>query len=1330
MVADGRKVIAYFDSCASHNFVSTRFAAELIARGSPYERCELPIMQGALRAGVSRVRLLVDVVVSSEGNLRQLTDECFWVWDMGVEMVLSHALMSDEGIKPAGSDFDDQILEPFVTRRGVFTTGEGEELLLQHLQERSNYARAALVAPASLCSVAQSGPPVPEYLADQQQHEDLVKEFARTISRETSQARQDAWSFEKLLEVRRLLLSQLHTPDAECRRRLEEIKAAYPEAFGEDISRPCTLKKFEIKLKNGFKYFCFLPRRVSEPVLVQMREQIEALLKQGVIEECSDSPFAFPIVMAKRVGSDKLRMCIDFKLQNDQTEPFPFPIPDIRDQLDRLAGRAYYCSLDCASFFHEFEIVDSHRSLTAFVTPWGQKLQWKRVPFGLKNAPAHCQKQFQELLAKSGNPFLQDIIPYFDDCAFGADTIDELCQKFEALLAIAVKHGLKFKESKCVLGTRAIAHLGFIVNAEGIHIDPRRIDRLLRMSAAKDVDDIRHILGAFGFCRAWLADSASITAPLTDLLKKNCPFEWGPRQQRSLDRLKTAVVMAPALAGAINPKYPVYGRTDASIIGVAAVLFQFLPTGQKDANGEDILQPKAIAFASRRFSPTEFRWTLNDKEGYSLKFFFEKFGDLVQGYEIRLQTDHRNSLWMSSSASPKVIRWRLFMNRWSFLLSHIPGKENGTSDGLSRKLDEMNDDEFDAYLSQLHITNMRESAPSDAQANEWRGDPEGADHIGDVNDDEMDKDMPADFHSVIVSAVCELERRDYNPLTANNSNPNSTATFSHVMQSAYAALDAKLAPISGQANDPNGPLADPPLADPLAGSRADPIRLDIDRPQWNDLGEEEVELNPVDQPAQPVQQSNFVLIQELRQVHSDSAGHVGALKTYRRLRMLQSQPWDLTATQMQSEVSRYIAACPVCQKASSFSPLSRKESENSCRWIRQPPFREISIDVIEMPFKDSDGNVKVLAVIDSFSRALELFPLPFADANKVAECLYAVYCRYYRTAVVRCDNAKAFLGSVIKQLLDLLGSQAHPISAYVHWQNGQIERSHREVLRHLRALILSGAGGVHSERRWGTLLHGARRIIMNTVNASNGVTPNDLVFGGFADTDESLFQEPKIKPSSSERPEAFVTELQNEQLQLLARADEYQQARFDYLVSKSEDLGDLALAEGDWVLCYRGGLPHGRPRDKLQLPWTGPWRVLSREGDDSDPRVRVLHAASRQVQVFGRRELRAFNAELMDGPDDFAKVAERDYWDYSVDSVMDHKPAGPRRLPSRRLRNKKDYKFLVKYKYLPLSDEAGCENPSWQPYECVWNTIALKEYCDRPEITALLGADFCVGEDE
>lgn len=115
-------------------------------------------MQGSIRAGVSRIKLLTDIIISSENVVRKFDSECFWVWDMGVDMVICHSMMKEENIKSCGSSFDDDILDSHVTRRGEFLTGEGEELLLQHLQERSNYARNALVAPASLNAVAQSGP--------------------------------------------------------------------------------------------------------------------------------------------------------------------------------------------------------------------------------------------------------------------------------------------------------------------------------------------------------------------------------------------------------------------------------------------------------------------------------------------------------------------------------------------------------------------------------------------------------------------------------------------------------------------------------------------------------------------------------------------------------------------------------------------------------------------------------------------------------------------------------------------------------------------------------------------------------------------------------------------------------------------------------------------------------------------------------------------------------------------------------------------------------------------------------------------------------------------
>ena len=64
---------------------------------------------------------------------------------------------------------------------------------------------------------------------------------------------------------------------------------------------------------------------------------------------------------------------------------------------------------------------------------------------------------------------------------------------------------------------------------------------------------------------------------------------------------------------------------------------------------------------------------------------------------------------------------------------------------------------------------------------------------------------------------------------------------------------------------------------------------------------------------------------------------------------------------------------------------------------------------------------------------------------------------------------------------------------------------------------------------------------MNTVNPSTGETPNSFVFGGFADTEEDLFiSNFQGKISVSDDPQGFVRELQEEQLALFARAEEFQ----------------------------------------------------------------------------------------------------------------------------------------------------------------------------------------------
>jgi hypothetical protein len=249
--------------------------------------------------------------------------------------------------------------------------------------------------------------------------------------------------------------------------------------------------------------------------------------------------------------------------------------------------------------------------------------------------------------------------------------------------------------------------------------------------------------------------------------------------------------------------------------------------------------------------------------------------------------------------------------------------------------------------------------------------------------------------------------------------------------------------------------------------------------------------------------------------------------------------------------------------------------------------------------------------------------------------------------------------------------------------------------------------------------------MMNTVCASTGETPNSFVFGGFADTESDLFLAGEIpKAPRSRDPHSFVRELQEEQMSILARAEDYQNNLLEKLAEKCPAY-EVALPAGTYVLAYRGGMPHGRPVSKLQYRWSGPWRVLDRGADEAHPRVTCIHLASKIVEEFGIQELKVFNLDLLDSEEDLAAVAERDDWDYSVESIIEHRPNGPRKRKA-----KSSYEFLVLYKYLERSTEPGQENPCWQPYQAVAHTEALQRYCERAEVINQLGNNFYVAEAE
>ncbi|KAJ4982094.1 hypothetical protein NE237_032931 [Protea cynaroides] len=130
---------------------------------------------------------------------------------------------------------------------------------------------------------------------------------------------------------------------------------------------------------------------------------------------------------------------------------------------------------------------------------------------------------------------------------------------------------------------------GHVVSAEGIKVDPSKIEAIVKWEAPKSVSEIRSFLGLAGYYRRFVEDYSWIAVPLTSLTKKGEKFVWTDKCEKSFQSLKTRFISAPILT------IPVPGQTftlytDASGLGLGCVLMQ----------GEQV-----IAYASRQLKVHE-----------------------------------------------------------------------------------------------------------------------------------------------------------------------------------------------------------------------------------------------------------------------------------------------------------------------------------------------------------------------------------------------------------------------------------------------------------------------------------------------------------------------------------------------------------------------------------------------------------------------------------------------------------------------------------------------------------------------------------------------------
>ncbi|GFV11695.1 retrovirus-related Pol polyprotein from transposon 297 [Trichonephila clavipes] len=193
-----------------------------------------------------------------------------------------------------------------------------------------------------------------------------------------------------------------------------------------------------------------------------------------------------------------------------------------------------------------------------------------------------CLSDFLHALQRFINTVFRDLVvqgivlPYMDDIVILAKNESEAINRLKKVLKVSSDYGLEINFGKCQFMHRKIEFLGHIIENNKLFPSPSKTKSVVHYPEPKTTKEVQQCLGFTGYFRKFIAAYSVIAKPLSDLLRKDTPFNFDVKQKASFDELKRLLCQKPVL-GIYRQNCETEIHTDASIDGLAAVLLQRSP---------------------------------------------------------------------------------------------------------------------------------------------------------------------------------------------------------------------------------------------------------------------------------------------------------------------------------------------------------------------------------------------------------------------------------------------------------------------------------------------------------------------------------------------------------------------------------------------------------------------------------------------------------------------------------------------------------------------------------------------------------------------------------
>jgi len=432
---------------------------------------------------------------------------------------------------------------------------------------------------------------------------------------------------------------------------------------------------YHIRLDSTVSPFSvYVPRRVPYPLKPKVKSTLEQMVSQGVIFPV-DRPtdWCAPIVVVpKDPDCNKVRICVDYTELNKGVLREVYPVSEVEDTLANIGGGTVFSKLDANSGFFQIPLTEESKLLTTFLTDEG-RFAFHRLPFGLSSCPEVFTKVLSRILAG-----LEGVVCHMDDmCVFGGTQVEHDV-RLRKVLARLAEAGVTLNPSKCSFSQKSVKFLGHVVSDRGFEADPERIQGILDYPKPQHKKGLMTFMGMINGLGKFTTRLSTLTAPLRGLLVKEVDWCWGLSQDRAFDEVKRELTCTPCLAP-YQVSLETIIETDASRVGLGAALFQIQEDGSK----------RLVCAASRALTGTEQRYAVIELEGLCVKWACEKFRVYIMGKKVTIRTDHKPLVPLLNDCPLdklplRVQRFRLALLPYTYVVVHVPGKENVVADALSR----------------------------------------------------------------------------------------------------------------------------------------------------------------------------------------------------------------------------------------------------------------------------------------------------------------------------------------------------------------------------------------------------------------------------------------------------------------------------------------------------------------------------------------------------------------------------------------------------------------------------------------------------------------------